>query len=520
MSPVSNTSRRTTSSQQQTKNYAAMVPPQALELERTVLGALLLEKDAFAITQQYLRPNFFYLDSHKHIYQAMINLAVRQEPIDYYSVIEELKKAPEKENLDAIGGPGALAELTQNVSSAANLEYHAKIVMQKYLARELISAATKIQTMAFNEQVDIDDLMTEAQGLIFDISQSNIKKDVVQINPVVKEAIEKIQIASKRDDGLSGLASGFTELDKITSGWHESDLVIIAARPAMGKTAFVLSMAKAMAVEYKTPIAVFSLEMSNVQLVNRLLINTCEIEGEKIKNGKLSNEEWMRLYEKSGLLQDAPLYIDDTPSLSVSELQSKARRLVNEHGVKMIIIDYLQLMNANGMKFGSREQEVSIISRSLKTLAKDLNIPVIALSQLNRGVEGRTGEGKKPQLSDLRESGAIEQDADMVCFIHRPEYYGIHEDAQGRNTDGLAEIIIAKHRSGATGEIYLKFEKDFVKFKNLSDNDSLQSHSQFTEVESRINANNIDYESAFNNNGGDLTIPDSLTSDLDETNPF
>ena len=266
------------------------------------------------------------------------------------------------------------------------------------------------------------------------------------------------------------MASGFTYLDKITSGWQNSDLVIIAARPAMGKTAFVLSMAKNMALNFNIPVAMFSLEMSNVQLVNRLIVNVCELSGEKIKSGRLEKYEWEQLEYKIKDLYGAPIYVDDTPSLSIFELRTKARRLVREHGIQCIFIDYLQLMNASGMNFGSREQEVSTISRSLKGLAKELKIPIIALSQLNRGVESRQGiEGKRPQLADLRESGAIEQDADMVCFIHRPEYYKIFEDEKGNDLRGLAEIIIAKHRNGATGDVRLRFKSEFAKFMNLDE---------------------------------------------------
>jgi replicative DNA helicase len=279
-----------------------------------------------------------------------------------------------------------------------------------------------------------------------------------------------LQKAAARTDGLSGLESGFHALDRMTSGWQNSDLVIIAARPAMGKTAFVLSMAKNMAVNSKIPVALFSLEMSNVQLVNRMIVNVCEIPGEKIKSGQLAQYEWAQLDSKITQLYDAPLYVDDTPSLSVFELRTKARRLVREHGVKIIIIDYLQLMNASGMSFGSRQEEVSTISRSLKGLAKELNIPIIALSQLNRGVESREGlDGKRPQLSDLRESGAIEQDADMVCFIHRPEYYKIYADEKGNDLRGMAEIIIAKHRNGAVGDVLLRFRAEFARFQNPDD---------------------------------------------------
>ena len=320
--------------------------------------------------------------------------------------------------------------------------------------------------------------MQEAEGKLFEISQRNLKKDVVQINPVISEAMQMLKNAANQEGGLSGLRSGFIGLDKITSGWQNSDLIIIAARPAMGKTAFVLSMAKNMAVNFNIPVAIFSLEMSNVQLVNRLMVNVCEIPGEKIKSGRLEQYEWEQLDFKIKELYDAPIYLDDTPSLSVFELRTKARRLVREHGIKCIIIDYLQLMNASGMNFGSREQEVSTISRSLKGLAKELNIPIIALSQLNRGVETRQGaEGKRPQLADLRESGAIEQDADMVCFIHRPEYYKITEDERGNSLVGVAEIIIAKHRNGAVGDVRLRFKAEFAKFMNIEEDVPIREFS-------------------------------------------
>ena len=319
--------------------------------------------------------------------------------------------------------------------------------------------------------------MQEAEGKLFEISQRNVKKDVTQINPVIKDAMEMLQKAALQKEGLSGLRTGFEGLDKMTSGWQNSDLIIIAARPAMGKTAFVLSMAKNMAVNFNTPVALFSLE-SHVQLVNRLIVNVCEIPGEKIKSGRLESYEWEQLDFKIKELYDAPIFVDDTPSLSVFELRTKARRLVREHGIKCIIIDYLQLMNASGMNFGSREQEVSTISRSLKGLAKELNIPIIALSQLNRGVEARQGvEGKRPQLADLRESGAIEQDADMVCFIHRPEYYKITEDERGNSLIGLAEIIIAKHRNGAVGDVRLRFKSEFAKFMNVEEDIAVREFS-------------------------------------------
>ena len=438
------------------------MPPQARELEEAVLGALMLEKDAFSIISDIIKTESFYEDTHQSIFGAIHNLAMQQKPVDVLTVVEELKRRGE---LEQVGGAVYVAELTDKVASAAHVEYHARIISQKYLARQLISFSSDVVNQAFDEMVDIDDLMQETESKLFEISQRNVKKDVIQINPVIKEALANLEIAANREDGISGLQSGFKKLDEITSGWQNSDLIIIAARPAMGKTALVLSMAKNMAVNFKFPIGVFSLEMSNVQLVNRLIVNVCQIQGEKIKSGRLDDHEWERLDSKIKELYDAPIYVDDTPSLSIFELRTKARRLVREHGVKIIVIDYLQLMNASGMNYGSREQEVSMISRSLKGLAKELNIPIIALSQLNRGVETRQGEGKRPQLADLRESGAIEQDADIVCFIHRPEYYKITEDEHG-STIGLAEIIISKHRNGPTGIVRMKFENEYALFKD------------------------------------------------------
>jgi len=466
-------SNRNSQRKSKNKDHNVLLPdigriqPQARELEEAVLGALMLEKDAYSLVSDILKPESFYDSTHELIYRAIVNLAIRQAPIDMLTVVEELRREGQ---LEAVGGPVYIAQLTEKVGSAAHIEFHALIIAQKFLARELISFSSQVTTKAYDETTDVEDLMQEAESKLFEISQRNVKKDATQINPVIKEALNLLNIAANRPEGLSGLQTGFTSLDKITSGWQNSDLIIIAARPAMGKTAFVLSMAKNMTVNYKFPVALFSLEMSNVQLVNRLIINTCEIAGEKIKNGQLEPYEWEQLDYKIKELYDAPLYIDDTPSLSVFELRTKARRLVREHGVKIIIIDYLQLMNASGMNYGSREQEVSMISRSLKGLAKELNIPIVALSQLNRGVEGRTGaDGKRPQLSDLRESGAIEQDADMVCFIHRPEYYKIFEDEKGNSLIGLAELIVAKHRNGATGDLKLRFKSEYARFQNIDD---------------------------------------------------
>ena len=482
-----NRSTRTASKTKAVDEYGHL-QPQATEIEEAVLGALMIERDAYSVVSEILRPESFYEHRHQLLYKAITTLAMRQQPIDILTVAEQLRSTGD---LEEVGGPFYITQLSGKVASSAHIEYHARIIAQKFLARELITFTSNIQTLAFDETQDVDELMQQAEGKLFEISQKNMKKDYTQINPVIQEAYEMLQKAAARTDGLSGLESGFYALDKMTSGWQNSDLVIIAARPAMGKTAFVLSMAKNMAVNAKIPVALFSLEMSNVQLVNRLIVNVCEIPGEKIKSGQLAPYEWGQLDYKIKELYDAPLYVDDTPSLSVFELRTKARRLVREHDVKIIIIDYLQLMNASGMSFGSRQEEVSTISRSLKGLAKELNIPIIALSQLNRGVESREGiDGKRPQLSDLRESGAIEQDADMVCFIHRPEYYKIFKDEAGNDLRGMAEVIIAKHRNGAVGEVLLRFRGEYARFQNPDDDMIIpMPGEQPGIIQSRINAN-------------------------------
>lgn len=445
-------------------NTYGHLQPQALDIEKVVLGAMLIDKDAFSMVSEILHPETFYEPRNQMIYQAIQTLSLKEKPVDIFTVIEQLKTDG---NLEEVGGPVYITELSQHVASSAHVEYHAHILQQKSLARQLISFASVIETKAFDDGVDVDDLMQEAEGSLFELSQKNMRQDYTQIDPVIKQAMEDIQKAASRADGLSGIPSGYTRLDEMTSGWQSSDLVIIAGRPAMGKTSFALSMAKNMVVDFNVPVAFFSLEMNNVQLVNRLISNVCEIQGSKIMNGQLAPDEWNRLDKNIRNLEGAPLYIDDTPGLSIFELRSKARRLAKEKGIKAIMIDYLQLMNANGMRFGNRQEEVSTISRSLKGLAKELNIPVIALSQLNRGVESREGiEGKRPQLSDLRESGAIEQDADMVMFVHRPEYYHIYADEKGNDLHGMAQIIIAKHRKGAVGDVLLNFRGEFTRFEN------------------------------------------------------
>lgn len=452
-------------------NPYAHLQPQALEVERAVLGALMNDRDAYAVVCEILTPESFYEQRNQLIYSAIRELSLAEKPVDVLTVTDLLER---KGELDKVGGAIYLADLSNSVASSANIEYHARIIAHKSLARQLISFASNIETKAFDGSVDIDDLMQEAEGSLFELSRRNMKKDYTQIDPVITNALDVIQKASANTDGLTGVPTGYTKLDTMTSGWQASDLVIIAGRPAMGKTSFALSMAKNIAADYKVPMAFFSLEMSNVQLVNRLISNVCEIQGSKILNGQLKPDEWDRLDKRLNSLIGSPLYVDDTPGLSVFELRTKARRLVRDHGVKIIMIDYLQLMNANGMRFSSRQEEVSTISRSLKQIAKELDIPILALSQLNRGVESREGlEGKRPQLSDLRESGAIEQDADMVLFVHRPEYYHIYQDENGRDLHGMAQIIIAKHRKGATGDVLLHFRGEFTRFENPNESSSL-----------------------------------------------
>ncbi len=442
----------------------AHVQPQAVEIERVVLGALMVDSDAFSVVSELLKPETFYEPRHQKIYEAIRNMNMDERPVDIMTLNDELSKMGE---IDKVGGVDYLMEISSQVASAAHVESHARILAEKYMQRQLIHFAGDIETKAYDSSVDVDELMQQAEGSLFQISQNNMKQDFTQVAPVVKNAVEILQRAASNKGGLTGIPTGYVGMDEITSGWQASDLVIIAGRPAMGKTSFALSIAKNVAVDYGVPIGFFSLEMNNVQLVNRLISNVCEVSGRKILNGQLDPSDWERLDKRIGRLTDAPIYVDDTPGLSVFELRTKARRLVREKGVKIIMIDYLQLMNANGMKFGSRQEEVSTISRSLKGLAKELDIPVLALSQLSRNVENREGlEGKRPQLSDLRESGAIEQDADMVLFVHRPEYYHIYQDEKGNDLHGMAQIIIAKHRKGSTGDVLLNFRGEFTRFQD------------------------------------------------------
>ncbi len=455
------------------------VPPQAIELEEAVLGAIMVEKDAVVIVSEILKPECFYKETHQEIFKAIQDLSSRLEPIDLFTVTEELRR---QNKLEEIGGAAFLAQLTTKVGSAAHLEYHAKIIAQKFIQRELIRVSTDIQNRSFDEDVDVDELLDYSEMELFKVAEGNIKSDTQPITTIIKKAIKQIEEAGKREDGLSGVPSGFTALDRLTSGWQNSDLIIVAARPSMGKTAFVLSMARNMAVDHDVPVAFFSLEMSNLQLVNRLIVSESGIASEKIRNGRIDQSEWTQLTVKIKNLSEAKIFIDDTPALSLFEFRAKCRRLKAQYDVGVIIIDYLQLMTGPSETKGNREQEVSTISRSLKAIAKELNVPIIALSQLNRSVETRGGY-KRPQLSDLRESGAIEQDADVVIFIHRPEYYGFMEDEDGNSTQGIAEIIVAKHRNGPVDDIKLNFRKEMAKFSDFDDvhyGDIQPSHSPFT----------------------------------------
>ena len=442
---------------------AGVVPPQAVELEETVLGALMLEKDSIIAVQEYITADAFYTEEHRLIYKAIESLSAELKPIDLYTVTERLKARKE---LKKVGGAAYLAQLTQKVGSAANIEFHAKIIAQKYVQRELIRSATEIQRRSYDEDQDVTDLIGFAESEIFKVAEGHVKRSVQNAKDILAKALAQIEQASKNTSAFNGVPSGFMAIDRVTLGWQPSDLIIIAARPSMGKTAFVLSMARNMAIDHEAPVAFFSLEMSAVQLMMRLIVAETGLSGTDIKSGRLTPEQWRHLESATKPLGTAPLYIDDTPALSVFEFRSKARRLKIHHDIKIIVIDYLQLMTGNQDSKGNREQEVAFISRTLKAIAKELDIPIIALSQLNRSTETRGGS-KRPQLSDLRESGAIEQDADIVAFIHRPEYYGINTDENGMPTAGMAEIIIAKHRNGAVTDVKLRFLKDQARFADM-----------------------------------------------------
>jgi len=460
-------SRRVTSKSAASEHLAGnfgKLPPQAVDLEEAILGALMLEKDALTSVIDILHPESFYKDTHRIIFQAIRKLFEKSQPIDILTVTNQLKSSGE---LDLVGGPFAITQLTNRVASAANIEYHARIVLQKHIQRELIRISSETIKDAYEDTTDVFQLLDHTEQNLFEVAQGNIRRNYREMKDIIGLAIRDIEAARMHSSGITGVESGFTALDRMTAGWQKSDLIVLAARPGMGKTAFVLSLARNAAVEFKRPIALFSLEMSAVQLVNRLIASETGLPADKLKKGNLAAHEWEQLNSMIGKLSEAPIYIDDSPALSVFDLRSKCRRLKQQYDVQLIIIDYLQLMRADvDSKSGNREQEISSISRSLKAIAKELNVPIIALSQLSRAVETRGGN-KRPQLSDLRESGAIEQDADMVCFIYRPEYYQITHDEDNNPTNGMAEIIIAKHRNGALDTVKLKFIDRLAKFTDL-----------------------------------------------------
>ena len=480
------------------------IPPQALELEEAVLGAMLIDKKGVDEVIDILQPDAFYKNAHQHIFEAIYQLFQDSQPVDLLTVSSELRK---KGKLETVGGEFYLVQLSQRVASSAHIEFHARIILQKFIQRSLIKISNEIIESSYKESTDVFDLLDEAESKLYEVNQGNIKRSSESAQNLVIEAKKRIEEISKRD-GLSGVSTGFEKLDKLTSGWQPSDLIIIAARPGMGKTALTLSMARNIAVTKQIPVAFFSLEMSSVQLITRLISAETGLSSEKLRTGKLADHEWQQLNVKVTDLEKAPLFIDDTPSLSIFDLRAKSRRLSSQHGIKLIVVDYLQLMTAGtSTKSGNREQEISTISRNLKALAKELNIPVIALSQLSRAVETRGGT-KRPMLSDLRESGAIEQDADIVSFIYRPEYYNIDEwdDDERSPSEGQAELIVAKHRNGGLDNIRLKFIGHLGKFEDL---DSFDSPFEF---QSKMNPNAISTSS--------LPNPDDAFDDLKDDSPF
>jgi replicative DNA helicase len=445
------------------------VPPQAKDLEEAVLGAIMLEKTAFDTVVEILKPECFYVEAHQRIFSAMQNLANKSQPIDILTVAEELRS---REELEMVGGPYYVTKLTNTVVSSAHIGAHARIVLQKFIQRELIRISGEIIGDAYEDSTDVFELLDDAETKLFEITNNHLRKDYNSIDTVLVNTIKRIEDLRQRNEDVTGVPSGFSGLDRVTYGWQNTDLIILAARPAVGKTAFALNLARnaVMHPTKPTPVALFSLEMSAGQLVQRILSAESEIWLEKIARGKMEEHEMKQLYARGiQRLSQAPLFIDDTPALNIFELRAKCRRLKNKHNIGMVIIDYLQLMSGTSENRGSnREQEISNISRNLKGLAKELNVPIIALSQLSRAVEQRGAkEGSRiPQLSDLRESGAIEQDADMVMFLYRPEYYDINSNAEGENTKGLTEVKIAKHRNGTLETVKLKALLHIQKFVN------------------------------------------------------
>ena len=467
------------------------VPPQAVEMEEAVLGALMLERDALSAVIDVLHPESFYREAHQKIFGAIRSLFDQSEPVDILTVQSELRRSGE---LDFVGGAIYIAGLTEKVNSAANIEAHSRVITESAIKREIIRISTECQQAAYEDTTDVFQLLDRLEQSLFAISEKNIRKKTADMSSIMRMALEELEAKKHLKDGLTGVPSGFSALDRLTSGWQKSELVIIAARPGMGKTALILSACRNAAVEFGHGVAFFSLEMSAVQLVIRLISAEAELESEKIKKGSLASHEWAQLHSRINKLTSAPIFIDDTPALSILELRAKCRRLKQQHDIQLVIIDYLQLMTGDASRNGSggnREQEIASISRALKNLAKELNVPVIALSQLSRAVETRGGD-KKPQLSDLRESGSIEQDADMVMFLYRPEYYGITQDESGNPVSGIGEIIIAKNRSGSLDTVQLRFIGKFTKFCDLGqDSLLLGGHGSFAALPEHSNQNTM-----------------------------
>jgi len=440
------------------------IPPQALDIEKAILGALMIQNDAIYTAFDIITSESFYNSEHGTIYNAIVDLSNKGQKIDILTVANQLRA---NDQLNAVGGEVYLSDLTNRVATSAHLEEHCRIVEQKHIQRKLITAASEIQKRSFDENEDVAELVNFAEKQIFDVTDTSLTTELQTATNLITESLMDLETRSKSENNLIGIPIGFTDIDRATSGLQAPDLIIIAARTSMGKTALALNIARNIAIEFNHKVAVFSLEMSAKQLSDRLIIAETEIDSHTYRTGKLNGGEWDLIEKKTSILCNDNLKIDDKAGISVYELASKCRKLKRTSGLEAVIIDYIQLMTAGKDFKGNREQEVSTISRKLKQLAKELNIPIIALSQLNRAVENR-GD-KRPQLSDLRESGAIEQDADMVIFLHRPEYYGILEDDKGNSTQGLAEIILAKYRNGATEIIKLKFIKRLIKFANYEE---------------------------------------------------
>ncbi len=456
---------------------AGKIPPQAIDFEMAVLGALLLEKDALPKIIDLIKPEHFYKDAHTIIYEAILTLFRNSEPVDLLTVSQFIKQLGK---LEIIGGNAYLAELTSRVSSAANIEYHARIIVQKYILRELIRISGEILTDAYDDTTDVFQLLDKAEQSLFGLSETNLRRHYETMPSLTHQMIQRLEELKAKGNAITGIPSGFQALDNMTAGWQKSDFVIIAARPAMGKTAFTLNIARNAAILNNSPVVIFTLEMAAIQLAQRLLFAEAEIDLSKARTGNLSVQEWNQLNARISEISKAPIYIDDTPALSIMDCRAKCRRLKAEKGIQLVIIDYLQLMRGDN-RTGNREQEIAMISRSLKELAKELDVPVIALSQLSRAVETR-GSDKKPMLSDLRESGSIEQDADMVMFLYRPEYYGFQTLEDGTPTEGICQVIIGKQRHGPVGEISLYFDKNYGKFRDFN--------TQFTpKFSSSINPN-------------------------------